>query len=108
MIYWADVDAQVHVLRPARHIDVTVFCRTHGEPGGMRQKKGGPKWGRGLEVTLTWSPVGITGDAGTWELRLSSEHQAELVHQEDQPHGSESGPVNQQSGGWLKSNFKLL
>lgn len=72
----------------------------------MRQKKGGPKGGGGLEVTLTWSPVGIAGDAGVWELSLSSEHQAELVHQEDQPHGSESGPVRKQQGGrWLKSSF---
>lgn len=60
----------------------------------MRQKKGGAKGGS--EAVPTWSPVGDAGDAGVWELSLGSEHQAELAHQEDQPHGSERGPVRKQ------------
>lgn len=44
----------------------------------------------------TWSPVGAAGDAGVWDLSLGSEHQAELARQEDQPHGSERGPVRKQ------------
>lgn len=41
-VHRADVDAQVHVLSPAYHADVTVFCRNSG---GMRQREEGRKKG---------------------------------------------------------------
>lgn len=63
----------------------------------MRQRKEeGSTKRRGAEVAETWRPVGVAGDAGVRDLSLGSEHQAELAHQEDQPHGPECGAVGRQ------------